>query len=220
MTNIAIEIAVQSFTNQSPYKARLANKMLDQLSGDHAAPTMIDAIWQATMLNAKFNQQEEENCKAVGALHKPEIYDISFHGFIQQIMNKVCWNARQAANARIEQDAEEAESSGGNGTDKTAEVTENTGLTLSSIADIKDQVDDIYMKLSCVSAEIADKRQLDAEPLYMFAPSERLESGDWVVTHKLDDWDDTFATLNNIVVELNDRPKVDESDIYAPRKYA
>ena len=220
MTNLAIETAVQNLTDASPYKARLANKILDQLSGKKAAPTTVDAIWQATMLNASFNEQEKITCSAVGALHKPEIYDISFHGFIQQIMNKICWNARRAANARINQDAQDAKAKGGNGTDFTTQTAEETGFKLSSLADIKDQVHDINAKLLSLSAEIAEVRKLDAEPLYMFAPSERLDSGDWVVTHKLDDWDDIFTVLNDIVIELNDRPKVNKSDIYAPRKYA
>ena len=220
-TNFAIENAISNIiAGNSAYKTRLGNLILDRLSADQPADNIIDAIWQATMLNAKFNQDEDIRCKSIGAIHKPELYDISFYGFIQQIMDRACWNARAGLVARLKADREDDISSGGNGIDFSDDISDEIGFDLSSPSGIKEQVDDIYAKLSCVSADIATHRKLDGEPLYMFAPTERLDSGDWVATHKLTDWDDVVSTMNDIVTSLNDQPEVTETDIFAPRKYA
>ena len=220
-TNFAIENAISNIiAGNSAYKTRLGNMIIDRLSADTPAENIVDAIWQTTMINAKFNRDEDIRCKSIGAIHKPELYDISFYGFIQQIMDRACWNARAGLVARIKADAQDAETSGGNGLDFAQDLEDTVGFDLSTPSGIKEQIDDIYAKLSCLSADIAAKRKLDAEPLYMFAPTERLDSGDWVTTHKLTDWDEIVSTMNDIVTALNDQPEVTESDIYAPRKYA
>ena len=219
-TNFAIENAITNIiAGNSAYKSRLGTMILAQLSADKPAENIMDAIWQATMINAKFNQDEDIKCKSIGAIHKPEIYDISFYGFIQQIMDRAAWSARAGLTARLKADLEDEKSSGGNGLDFAQDLEDEIGFDLSSPSGIKEQVDDIYAKLTCVSADIASARKLDAEPLYMFAPSEKTEDGSWQVTHKLTDWDDVVSVMNDIVTSLNDQPEVTEADIYAPRKY-
>lgn len=220
-TNLAIENAINNImAGNSAYKTRLGNMILDRLSADQPAESIIDAIWQATMLNAKFNQNEDIKCKSVGAIHKPEIYDISFYGFIQTIMDRACWSARAGLAARLKADAQDEETSGGNGIDFAQDLEDEVGFDLTTPSGIKEQVDDIFAKLSCLSADIAATRKLDAEPLYMFAPSERLEDGTWEIKHKLTDWDDVVSVMNDIVTGLNDQPEVTDTDIFAPRLYA
>lgn len=221
-TNFAIENAISHIiSGGSAYKTRLGTMILERFSAEkNPAENVIDAIWQATMINALFNQNEDIRCKSVGAIHKPEIYDISFYGFIQQIMDRACWSARAGLVARLKSDADDEENSGGNGLDFAQDLEDEVGFNLSTPSGIKEQIDDIYAKLSCVSADIAAARKLDGEPLYMFAPSERLEDGSWQVTHKLTDWDDAVAVMNDIVAGLNDQPEVTDADIFAPRQYA
>ena len=221
-TYFAIENAINQIADgKSQHKTRLANMILERLSAEKKpAANIIDAIWQATMLNAKFNQEEDVKCKAVGAIHKPELYDISFYGFIQQIMDRACWNARAGLVARRNADAQDEQTSGGNGLDFATDLEDQVGFDLSTPEGIRDQVNDIFDKLTLVSADIAQARALDAEPVHMFSPSERQEDGTWVVTLKIDNWDEAVVAMNDIVDLINDRPDVVAKDIYAPRKYA
>lgn len=220
-TYLAIENAVSNIQdNGSLYKSRLASMIIDELSDKkHPAANIIDAIWQATMRNAKFNQDETVRCKAIGALYKPEIYDIAFYGFIQNIMDRVCWNARAGLNARLKNDADEELSAGGTGVDFSDLVSDEISFDLSTPSGIAEQVNEIYTKLMCVSADIAVARKIDAEPLHMFSPSD-LVNGEWVQTHKIDDWDEAVSVMNDIVVAINQPPELSEEDIFAPRKYA
>jgi hypothetical protein len=220
-TYSAIEIAISTIgTNGSAYKSRIANMIIDELSDkDNPAANIIDAIWQATMRNAKFNQLENKKHKYAGMLYKPEIYDIAFYGFLQSIMDRICWTSRAGLIARIKNDEDEHLSGGGNGIDFSDQLSNEISMDLSSPAEIADQVNDIFTRLLCLSADIAANRNIDAEPLHMFAPSQ-LVDGYWVTTIQVDDWDDAISAMKDIVDSLRETPDVNEEEMFAPRKYA
>ena len=215
--NMIIETAVLDIANgQSAYKSRLAKLILDEMSKKSykkdATDCILFAIYKATMRNARYNQLEENKCKEVGLEYKPELYDIGFYSFIQQVMDKVCWAARRGANTRISVDEMEAEMLGGNGIDFANDLGDDIGIDATSKEAIRQDVLEANRRLSNVSARLSQKLRIGADPLFLFAPT-TLVNDEWVQPIKTDDWDVALATMDQISEELRANDKITESDI-------
>ena len=164
------------------------------------------------MRNARYNQLEEDKCKEVGLEYKPELYDIGFYSFIQQVMDKVCWSARRGANDRISVDEMEEEMLGGNGIDFANDLGDEIGIDATSKEAIRQDVLEANRRLSSVSARLSQKLCIGADPLFLFAPA-TLVNDEWVQPVKTDDWDVALATMNQISEELRANDKISDSEI-------
>lgn len=198
-SNILIDSALNDFVGagKSAYKAGLATAILNEMDasfkghGTHVTCPK-QAIVKAFIRNSLSNRGRD----------KADIsyFDISFYGFVQTIMDKICWKARRLANNRIT----ETDLDNVNGIDFTMEAAEQIGVDGSSHATIADSVQQAYDELTLVSAYIGQKMgsNTDLEPLYMFAPSSPQEDGSWQLECTITDWDEALTKMNDISEQL------------------
>ena len=219
-----VETAVLDFVDgNSEYKSNIAKLIMDEMSTKlykkEAAPSIYHAIYKASLRNARFNQLEEAKCKEVDVSYKPELYNIGFYSFIQQIQDKVCWLARRGTKARLTVDQLEEEMLGGNGIDFATNLSEDLGVDTDTLANVRDDVLEVNRILSNVSSAISTKLNVNADPLYLFAPS-TLVNDEWVQEVKTNDWDQALYVMDDIAEKLRADDKLTEADINEEIKFA
>lgn len=212
-----IETAIIDISkSNSAYKSRIAKFILDEMSTDmykdDATSNPLNAIYKATMRNARFNQYEEAKWENLDMKFKPAIYDIAFYSFIQTIMDKVCWAARRGTVARISVDQMEEEMLGGNGIDFAMDVNDEIGIDGSSASTIREDVLEMHRVLSNVSVALSKKCGIGGEPLYLFAPTSLVDD-EWVQVIQTFDWDEALSHMNQTVEELRKLDKIETNDI-------
>lgn len=196
-SNVLIDSALNDFVGagKSAYKSGLATAVLSEMDAGIVKDVTTcpkQAIVKAFIRNSLGNRGRD----------KAEIayFDISFYGFVQTIMDKICWKARRLANNRIT----ETDLDNVNGIDFTMEAADQIGIDGSNTATIADSVKQAYDELTLVSAYIGQKMgsNTDLEPLYMFAPSSPQEDGSWQLECTITDWDEALTKMNDISEQL------------------
>ena len=136
------------------------------------------------------------------------VHRLSVLGSLQDLMNKVSWNARKlfAANAR-------SELTGGDnngapwGLEATERVRQMVDVDASNdevINIIKSDFDEIQM----VHTILSQQTGIDT-PLYYFIETERQPNGDFVDVVKAESFDDAMTAMDNIVDKLNEESRED-----------
>jgi hypothetical protein len=196
-SNLLIDSALNDFigAGKSPYKQGIANRILDEMN-DGIVQDSTDcpkqAIAKAFIRNSLTNRGRDKS--------DINYFDISFYGFVQTLMDKICWKARRLANNRIT----ETDLDSINGIDFTMEAADQIGIDGSNTATIADAVQQAYDELTLVSAFIGQKMgsNNDLEPLYMFAPSSPQDDGSWQTDCTITNWDEALTEMNNISEQL------------------
>lgn len=126
-------------------------------------------------------------------------------GFIQHLMDKVCWVAR-GYQERLNSAQMMANAIG---KDYSQEAAEDIGITDDERFDVKAVVDRDYAILlevqsDCLSA--LSNKNYDFQPLCYFQQSEPNPdgSGAWITTCTADSYDDALLIMENVVAHLNE----------------
>jgi hypothetical protein len=136
------------------------------------------------------------------------VHRLSVLGSLQDLMNKVSWNARKlfAANAR-------SELTGGdnNGAPWGLEATERVRQMVDVDASNDDVINIIksdFDELQMVHTILSQQTGIDT-PLYYFVETERQPNGDFVDVVKAESFDDAMTAMDNIVDKLNEKSRED-----------
>jgi hypothetical protein len=218
--NLIVETAILDIANgNSAYKSGMAIAVHAEMSktrGANAATSIFHALYKASLRNAIDNGHAEEKAKEIGEAFKPRYYNISYYGFLQNVMDKICWNVRKGATKRLDVDELEQELDNANGIDFAADYAEEQGFNAESQAMIKSEIEHVHSLLEYTAVKIAAKlRVSNAQPLYLFAPS-TLKDGEWVNEIKTDDWDEAMSYMAEIAKQLQAADALDESDLNEP----
>lgn len=177
-----IPAAAAALSDRSGKKAILA-KHIDKFDGDFE-----DRVFQAYALS--FDEEAT-------------YYPIQILGYMQDLMDKVSWNARRVFKSYNIPDEVY-------GCDPTEKAREETGVSV-DLEHIEDVVDADFKTLYLIVANMLQCEEgLDFE-LHYFNPSE-LVDGEWVDTRTSDNFKDAQVQMDDIVDKLN---TVDPADALA-----
>jgi len=197
----------------------IARLIMDEMSTkqypDSATDSIQYAIYLAALRNCRLNQLQEQEHKDVGATgeFRPELWDIAFYGFVQNIMDACCWAGRRGNIARAQVSLLDAELLGGNGQDFADGMSEELGIDCKSKENVAEDMQQIFKELSYVSAKIADKCGINSDPLYMFNPSTQLSDGTWVNEMATNSWDSTLSLMDDITANLKGSSRITNDDL-------
>ena len=177
-----ITAAAASLPERSGKKAKLA-KHIDNFDGDFQ-----DRVFQA--LAIAFDEDSE-------------YYAIQILGYMQDVMDKVCWNARRVLKSyHLPEEVY--------GCDPTEKAREETGVSV-DIEHIPDVVDADFNTLYIMAANMLQCEEgLDFE-LHYFNPSEVVDD-EWVEQRTCDSFSDAQIQMEDVVDKLN---RVDPVDALA-----
>ena len=173
-----IPAAAAALSNRSGKKAKLA-KHIDNFEGDFE-----DRVYQA------FAQSFDGD----------SYYPIQILGYVQDLMDKVCWNARRVLKSyHLPEEVY--------GCDPTEKAREETGVSV-DIEHIPDVVDADFNTLYVMTANMLQCEEgLDFE-LHYFNPSEVVDD-EWVEQRTCDSFSDAQIQMDDIVDKLNTVNPVD-----------
>ena len=174
-----IPAAAASLPERSGKKAKLA-KHIDNFEGDFE-----DRVFQAYALS--FDEDAT-------------YYPIQILGYVQDLMDKVCWNARRVLKSyHLPEEVY--------GCDPTEKAREETGVSV-DVEHIQDVVDADFNTLYVMTANMLQCEEgLDFE-LHYFNPSEVVDD-EWVEERTCDSFSDAQIQMDDIVDKLNTVNPVD-----------
>lgn len=147
------------------------------------------------------------------------IHCLSVLGSIQDLMNKVSWNARKLFNANARAAQSELENNGAPwGMEATERVREFVGVDAGNdeLIKIVQQDFDLLFQLHTTLTQQAVEKDMVSEDwsecLYFFVEDERQPNGDWVTVNRTDNFDDTLTLLDSIAERLREQKVKDDSD--------
>ena len=118
--------------------------------------------------------------------------------FVQQLMNKCCWNGRKVANTNKNADF-------ANGIDFSQAVADQeANLESNAVQDVRTTIHDDFNVLNELHSWLCGKcnYMTDLDPLFLFAQKTEVSDGVWEFTHQLMDFDDVIPVLEEINLEL------------------
>jgi len=168
-----IPAAAAALSDRSGKKAKLA-KHIDNFEGDFE-----DRVYQALAL--AFDEDSE-------------YYAIQILGYLQDLMDKVCWNARRVLKSyHLPEEVY--------GCDPTEKAREETGVSVDE-EHIPDVVDADFNTLYVMTANMLQCEEgLDFE-LHYFNPSEVVDD-EWVEQRTCDSFSDAQVEMDDVVDKLN-----------------
>ena len=174
-----IPAAAAALSDRSGKKAKLA-KHIDNFDGDFQ-----DRVFQA--LAVAFDEDSE-------------YYAIQILGYMQDLMDKVCWNARRVLKSyHLPEEVY--------GCDPTEKAREETGVSVDA-EHIPNVVDADFNTLYVMTANMLQCEEgLDFE-LHYFNPSEVVDD-EWVEERTCDSFSDAQIQMDDIVDKLNTVNPVD-----------
>ena len=134
------------------------------------------------------------------------VHRLSVLGSLQDLMNKVSWNARKlfkANNANSDMD--------NNGAPWGLEASERVRQLVDVNADNEELVkilESDFESLQMVHTILSQQTGIDT-PLYYFVETERQPNGDWFDVTNATTFDDAMTAMDNIVDKLNEQSKED-----------
>ena len=216
-----VETALLDIANGgSAYKANIAKLVLEEMSTKHydinATDNVYQAMYKASLRNSIENDKLTAEATVNGVNYKPALYDISFYGFLQVVMDKCCWAVRRGSTSRASVKEREDELGGSNGLDWAQELGDDIGLDTSSLDVIESDVMEIYRKMFYTSTKMAAKLGMGrAESLALFAPTTLIE-GEWVNEIRTNDWSEALSCMDHIAETLRKGEDVTTEDLNAP----
>lgn len=135
---------------------------------------------------------------------------IAVIGFYQDLMDKVCWNARRLFVANNLASAQTNETGGIYGVDFAQRAIDSTGVNADN-ATIYDIVNADYAQLFLAQSELLAVMDVNMDiDLLFFNPSERNEDGSWSNPYQCDSFDTALEAMNGICDRLKANEKVDQ----------
>lgn len=134
------------------------------------------------------------------------VHRLSVLGSLQDLMNKVSWNARKLFKANIANSDMD-----NNGAPWGLEASERVRQLVDVDADNEELVkilESDFEQLQLVHTILSQQTGIDT-PLYYFVETERQPNGDWVDVTNATTFDDAMTAMDNIVDKLNERSKED-----------
>ena len=216
-----VSVAISNIiAGNSDYKKRIAtlieNEQDVSLYGDEVSPTIYHAIHKAACRNSRYNALEAKKHQEANVSFKPELPDIAFASFIQNIQDKICWLSRALLVRRNTADEAEEVMTQSNGLDFTQDFAkEEYDVDATTKQEIRDNVLHTHAVLTNVQAKIGqDLRLQSLEPLYVFAPSSQdPDTKEWVTDVKTNDWDEAVSAMQDIVDRLATESPVTETTL-------
>lgn len=157
---------------------------------------------------------EERKTNRIAAVRlgiAPNVMDVKPEhvlSFVQQLMNKCCWNGRKVANTN--KDADSA-----NGLDFSQAVAEQeANLESNAVQDVRATIHDDFNVLNELHSWLCGKcnYMTDLDPLFLFAQKKEVDLGVWEFTHQLMDFDDVLPVLEEINLELQETADAEQAD--------
>lgn len=146
------------------------------------------------------------------------IHCLSVLGNIQDLMNKVSWNARKLFNANARASQSELENGGAPwGMEATERVREFVDVDADNdeLVKIVQQDFDLLFQLHTVLTQQAVEKDMVSEnwseSLHFYVEDERQPNGDWVIVNRTDNFDDTLTLLDSIAERLREQKVKDDS---------
>ena len=134
------------------------------------------------------------------------VHRLSVLGSLQDLMNKVSWNARKlfkANNANSDMD--------NNGAPWGLESSERVRQLVDVDADnetVAKIIESDFESLQMVHTILSQQTGIDT-PLYYFVETERQPNGDWVDVTNATTFDDAMTAMDDIVDKLNEKSRED-----------
>lgn len=134
------------------------------------------------------------------------VHRLSVLGSLQDLMNKVSWNARKLFKANIANSDMD-----NNGAPWGLEASERVRQLVDVDADNEELIkilESDFEQLQLVHTILSQQTGIDT-PLYYFVETERQPNGDWVDVTNATTFDDAMTAMDNIVDKLNEQSKDD-----------
>ena len=134
------------------------------------------------------------------------VHRLSVLGSLQDLMNKVSWNARKLFKANIANSDMD-----NNGAPWGLEASERVRQLVDVDADnetLAKIIESDFESLQMVHTILSQQTGIDT-PLYYFVETERQPNGDWVDVTNATTFDDAMTAMDNIVDKLNEQSKDD-----------
>lgn len=134
------------------------------------------------------------------------VHRLSVLGSLQDLMNKVSWNARKLFKANVANSDMD-----NNGAPWGLEASERVRQLVDVDADNEELVQILesdFEQLQLVHTILSQQTGIDT-PLYYFVETERQPNGDWVDVTNATTFDDAMTAMDNIVDKLNEQSKDD-----------
>jgi hypothetical protein len=134
------------------------------------------------------------------------VHRLSVLGSLQDLMNKVSWNARKLFKANIANSDMD-----NNGAPWGLEASERVRQLVDVDADNEELIkilESDFEQLQLVHTILSQQTGIDT-PLYYFVETERQPNGDWVDVTNATTFDDAMTAMDNIVDKLNEQSKED-----------
>jgi len=197
MSNTFIFDAFQATTAYRGYKGDIA-KFLDKLNdGDDLE---------------SFEQMFED---AIIIAAETEVFaPMAIVGHLQQVMNKVCWNARKLFNANNKPSVVW-------GSDPAEQSVDDTGVSITN-DNLSQVVDDDFNALFAIQSNLLACLDDDGymEPLYYFTEDEVQPNGDWITVTKCTSFDEAFTHMDAVAEKLRTQQAATIAERIAARRAA
>lgn len=134
------------------------------------------------------------------------VHRLSVLGSLQDLMNKVSWNARKLFKANVANSDMD-----NNGAPWGLEASERVRQLVDVNADNEELIkilESDFETLQMVHTILSQQTGIDT-PLYYFVETERQPNGDWVDVTNATTFDDAMTAMDDIVDKLNEQSKED-----------
>lgn len=135
-------------------------------------------------------------------------------GHLQQVMNKVCWNARKLFNANNKPSVVW-------GSDPAEQSVDDTGVSITN-DNLSQVVDDDFNELFRIQSSLLELLDDDGymEPLHYFTEDEVQPNGDWITVTKCTSFDEAFTHMDAVTEKLQAQQAATIAERIAARRAA
>lgn len=193
-----IDAAITEISGGTSRFAPLAATIQQQ---DHEQPANRIAL---TYIFLQYRRSEDKKAGLEYSGIKPE----TLLSFVQNLMNKVCWQSRKMAMSQTEEDEKDIV----NGIDFTQDLADELNLDRFEAEHIKPLVDDDYATLSGVHSFLAAKMNYlqHIDPLYYYQDLARDDNGEWYVKATADNYDEAMDIIEDVIARLDEQSAADD----------
>jgi len=202
-----LDKALTDMSEKDSRNAKIASLVQDQ---NHESPANRIALTFNDLVEARKNNRIAAFRLGVA----PEVMDVKPEhvlSFVQQLMNKCCWNARKVANTNKNDDL-------ANGIDFSQPIAEQeANLESNSVGNVRTTVHDDFNVLNELHSWLCGKcnYMTDLDPLYLFAQKQEVDIDVWEFVHQLMDFDDVLPVLEEINLELQETADAEQAEFAA-----
>jgi hypothetical protein len=195
-----IDAAMSDISDGKDTNAQFASLIQSQ---DH------DHIGNRILLTAVQLQNERKEAKQRNeeVTYKPEY----LFTFVEQLMNKVCWNARRYIQSVNQAAANEM----ANGIDFSEDIAEQINIEPTDLQGVETEVADAHEMLNKVQVVLGQHMSyIDREgELAMFTQREPNEVGKWTTTVSCDNFAEAQVAMNDFITKLEEQKAVAATEV-------